>query len=216
MKLDLSYDNLNGFIFSAVKTLLYLNLSHDHLNGALPTEAGQIDHLDTLDNSGNMFSGEILSTLDNCNTLVVLVMRDNQFQRPVPQSISSLRSIEDLDLSNNNLSGEIPMFLEAFHFMEVLNLSYNNSKGMLPTEGVFKNASATFIAANNKIYGGILEFRLPKCISRHSKSKGAIHKLKLLLSIIFWASRSGSCSGFCLSMLVEEKESARTNIKFHG
>ncbi|XP_056162594.1 probable LRR receptor-like serine/threonine-protein kinase At3g47570 [Syzygium oleosum] len=83
------------------------------------------------------------------------------------------------------MSGEIPKFLEAFHFLEILNLSYNNFEGMLPTEGVFKNASATFIAGNNKICGGIPEFRLPKCISRSSKGKGEARKLKLLLSIIF-------------------------------
>ncbi|XP_039172272.1 probable LRR receptor-like serine/threonine-protein kinase At3g47570 [Eucalyptus grandis] len=56
---------------------------------------------------------------------------------------------------------------------------------MLPIEGVFMNVSATFIVGNNKICGGILEFRLSKCVSRHSKSKGVVHKLKLLLSIIF-------------------------------
>ncbi|XP_056162542.1 probable LRR receptor-like serine/threonine-protein kinase At3g47570 isoform X2 [Syzygium oleosum] len=161
MVLDLSKNNLNGSMFPAVKTLLYLNLSHNHLNGALPTEVGQINHLDTLDVSGNMFGGEIPSTLGDCNALVVLVMKDNHFQGSIPQSISSLRSIEKLDLSNNNLSG------------------------MLPTEGVFKNASATFIEGNNKICGGIPEFRLPKCVSRHSKSKGVVRKLKLLLSTIF-------------------------------
>ncbi|KAK3422611.1 hypothetical protein EUGRSUZ_G03051 [Eucalyptus grandis] len=148
-------------------------------------EVGQIDHLDTLDISGNMFSGEIPSTLGDCNALVVLVMKDNHFQGSIPQSISSLRSIEELDLSNNNLSGEIPKFLAAFNFLEFLNLSYNNFEGTLPTEGVFKNASATFIAGNNKICGGIPEFRLPKCVSRHSKSKGVVDKLKLLLSVIF-------------------------------
>ncbi|KAF8028315.1 hypothetical protein BT93_E1047 [Corymbia citriodora subsp. variegata] len=183
--LDLSNNNLNGLVFPTVKTLLYINLSHNHMSGALPTEVGQMDHLDTLDISGNMFGDEIPSTLGDCNALVVLIMKDNHFQGSIPQSISSLRSIEKLDLSNNNLSGEIPKFLETFHFLEILNLSCNNFEGMLPIEGVFKNASAIFIAGNIKLCGGILEFRLPRCISRHSKSKGVVHKLKLLLSITF-------------------------------
>ncbi|KAF8022152.1 hypothetical protein BT93_G2334 [Corymbia citriodora subsp. variegata] len=183
--LDLSNNNLNGSIFPVVKTLLYLNLSHNHLNGALPAKLGQIDHLSELDISGNMFDGEIPSTLGDCNALVVLVMKDNHFQGSIPQSISSLRSIEALDLSNNNLSGEIPKFLEAFDYLQFLDLSYNDFEGMLPTEGVFKNMSATFIAGNNKICGGIPEFRLPQCISRDSKSKGVARKLKLVLSITF-------------------------------
>ncbi|XP_030534492.2 probable LRR receptor-like serine/threonine-protein kinase At3g47570 [Rhodamnia argentea] len=181
----LSGNDLSGSIFPAVKTLIHLNLSHNHLSGALPAEVGQIDQLNILDISGNMFSGEIQSTLGSCDGLSILKMKDNHFQGSIPQSLSSLRSIEELDLSNNNLSGEIPKFLEAFHFLEILNLSYNNFEGMLPTEGVFKNASATFIAGNNKICGGIPEFRLPKCISRHPKSKGVDPKLKLSLSIIF-------------------------------
>ncbi|XP_010068909.3 probable LRR receptor-like serine/threonine-protein kinase At3g47570 [Eucalyptus grandis] len=185
MELDLSHNNLSGSIFPAIKSLIYLDLSNNHLSGALPVEVGQIGHLDTLNISGNMFSGEIPSTLGDCNALVVLVMKDNHFQGSIPQSISSLRSIEELDLSNNNLSSEIPKFLAAFDFLKFLNLSYNNFEGMLPTEGVFKNASATFIAGNNKICGGIPEFRRPKCVSGHSKGKGVVHKLKFLLSIIF-------------------------------
>ncbi|XP_030534357.1 probable LRR receptor-like serine/threonine-protein kinase At3g47570 [Rhodamnia argentea] len=55
---------------------------------------------------------------------------------------------------------------------------------MLPTEGVFKNASATFITGN-KLCGGIPEFGLPKCISPHFKNKGVVRKLKLTLSILF-------------------------------
>ncbi|KAF8022006.1 hypothetical protein BT93_G2210 [Corymbia citriodora subsp. variegata] len=185
LELHLSDNNLNGSIFPIVKTLVYLNLSHNHLSGALPAEVGKMDHLVDLDISGNRFGGEIPSTLGDCDGLSVLRMMDNHFQGSIPQSFRSLRSIEKFDLSNNNLSGQIPKFLEAFHFLEILNLSYNNFEGILPTEGVFKNASATFIAGNNEICGGIPEFRLPKCISRPSKSKGEVRKLKLALFIIF-------------------------------
>ncbi|KAF8022007.1 hypothetical protein BT93_G2211 [Corymbia citriodora subsp. variegata] len=185
MHLDLSNNNLSGSVFPAIKTLLNLNLADNHLSGALPAEVGKMDHLVALDISGNRFGGEIPSTLGDCDGLFVLRMRDNHFQGSIPQSFRSLRSMEEFDLSNNNLSGEIPKFLEEFHFLEILNLSYNNFEGMLPTEGVFKNASATFIAGNNKICGGISELQLPKCISRHSRSKGVVRNLKLSLFIIF-------------------------------
>ncbi|XP_039173899.1 probable LRR receptor-like serine/threonine-protein kinase At3g47570 [Eucalyptus grandis] len=128
MDLDLSNNNLSGSIFPSVKTLINLNLSHNHLNGALPVEIGKMDHLVILDISGNMFGGQIPSTLGDCDGLFILRMRDNHFQGSIPQSFRSLRSIEELDLSNNNLSSEIPKFLGAFHFLEILNLSYNNLK----------------------------------------------------------------------------------------
>lgn len=185
MYLDLSNNNLSGSIFPVVKTLFFLSLSDNHLDGALPAQVGEIDHLGVLDISGNMYGGEIPSTLGNCVDLIELSMEDNHFQGSIPQSIRSLQSIEILNLSNNNLSGEIPKFLGAFDFLQILDLSFNNFEGVLPTEGVFKNASATFITGNNKICGGIPKFQLPECISRHSKSKRVVCKLKLALSIIF-------------------------------
>ena len=33
----------------------------------------------------------------------------------------------------------------------------------MPTKGVFKNASATFIKGNDKLCGGTHKFELPKC-----------------------------------------------------
>ncbi|KAL3737023.1 hypothetical protein ACJRO7_025877 [Eucalyptus globulus] len=184
--LDLSSNYLSGPpIFPMTGSLLWLNLSSIHLSRVLPMGIGNLKHLDILDVSENILEGEIPSSIGNCDGLRVLRLRDNLFHGSIAQPISSLRSIEELDLSNNSFYGEIPKFLEAFRFLEKLDLSYNHLEGPLPTQGVFRNASATFVAGNEKLCGGMLEFELPKCVSQNSKSRGRVHKLKLTIVIVF-------------------------------
>ncbi|KAL3717772.1 hypothetical protein ACJRO7_002993 [Eucalyptus globulus] len=184
--LDLSSNYLSGpVIFPMGGNLLHLNLSQNHLSGVLSMNIGNLIHLVELDVSGNILDGEIPSSLSNCDGLTILRMRDNLFHGSIPQPISSLRSIAALDLSNNSFYGEIPKFLEAFQYLEELNLSYNRLEGPLPTQGVFRNVSATFVAGNEKLCGGMSEFELPKCVSQNSKNKGRVHGLKLIVTILF-------------------------------
>ncbi|KAK3434050.1 hypothetical protein EUGRSUZ_D01482, partial [Eucalyptus grandis] len=184
--LDLSSNNHSGqVIFPVAGNLIYLNLSRNQLSGVLPMEIGSLKHLEQLDVSGNILDGEIPNSLGNCDGLTILRMQDNLVHSSIPQSISSLRSIEELDLSNNNFYGEIPEFLKAFQFLEKLNLSYNHFEGMLLTEGIFRNASATFVAGNKNLCGGMPVFELAKCVSRNAKSRGRVHKLKLTIAIVF-------------------------------
>ncbi|KAK3427962.1 hypothetical protein EUGRSUZ_F04084 [Eucalyptus grandis] len=194
-KFDLSDDHLsvmrNNFsgpvIFPVARSLLYLDLSRNHLSGVLSMETRNLRHLDEWDVLKNILDGELLSNLSNlgnCDALTILRMQDNLFHGSIPQSISSLRSIEEIDLSNNNFYCEIPKLLEAFQYLEKLNLSYKHLESVLPTQGVFKNVSATFVVGNEKFCGGTPEFDLPECISRNSKSRG-VHKLKLTIAILF-------------------------------
>ncbi|XP_056167611.1 probable LRR receptor-like serine/threonine-protein kinase At3g47570, partial [Syzygium oleosum] len=148
-------------------------------------EIGNLKHLDELDVSGNIMKGEIPSSLGNCDALRVLRMQDNLFHGSIPQPISSLRSIEELDLLKNNFDTEIPKFLETFQFLEKLNLSYNHLEGPLPTQGVFRNVSATFVFGNEKPCGGMPEFKLLECVSRKSKSREGVHKLNLTIAVVF-------------------------------
>ncbi|KAK9187166.1 hypothetical protein WN944_018557 [Citrus x changshan-huyou] len=55
---------------------------------------------------------------------------------------------------------------------------------MVPTEGVFKNASATSVMGNSKLCGGISKFKLPKCGSKKSNGKRLPLALKLVISIV--------------------------------
>ncbi|KAK3442591.1 hypothetical protein EUGRSUZ_B02933 [Eucalyptus grandis] len=187
IELNLSDNNLSDPIPPTVVGLsslsILLNLSRNHLTRVLPFEVGNLKLLAYLDVSSNVLCDEIPASLGKCEGLLVLKMQDNFFHDSIPQSISSLRSIEELDLSHNNLSGEIPKFLEAFNFLRILNLSYNDFEGMLPIKGIFKNTNATSVIKNDKLYGGMPKFQLPKCRFGASQTKKFVRKLQLPIFI---------------------------------
>ena len=190
LRLYLHNNNLSGTIASEVialsVSLITLEFKANQLTGVLPIEVGNLINLEQLDISENMMFGTIPTTLGSCVTLEFLAMRRNFFQGVIPSSLESLRGIEVPDLSNNNLSGNIPKFLE-FWDLQILNLSYNQFEGEVPTEGVFKNMSATLLKANDKLCGGILEFQLPKCKYLNYKKRKIALTLKIIISTGFWA-----------------------------
>jgi len=130
------------------------------LTGVLPFEGGNWKLLAYLNVSSNMLCDEIPIRPGNCEGFenAGLLLYDS-----IPQSISSIRGIEELDLLRNNLSVELSKFSEALDFMRILDLSCNDYEGMVLIEGIFKNVSATSVIGNDKLYGGMLEFQLPKC-----------------------------------------------------
>ncbi|MFS7950994.1 putative transferase [Helianthus anomalus] len=88
MLIDLSSNNLTGYIPSEVMSLLELtslNLSRNRLNGSIPEKIGNMKELISLDLSVNRLSGEL------------------------PMSLSSLHFLSSFNVSFNNLTGRIPI-----------------------------------------------------------------------------------------------------------
>ncbi|KAJ8759157.1 hypothetical protein K2173_004164 [Erythroxylum novogranatense] len=188
LSLALSQNNLTGRIpkelLSISSLAMYLVLAENELTGSLPYEVGQLVNLGALDVSKNKLFGEIPATIGNCKVLESLHLEENFFQGTIPSSLSSLRSVSDLNLSHNNLSGQIPKYLSDFK-LDYLDLSYNDLEAEVPVEGVFKNASATFIVGNRQLCGGIPEFNLPRCSATNTAKSKSSSKLKLIAAIIF-------------------------------
>ncbi|XVF10854.1 hypothetical protein REPUB_Repub07fG0218800 [Reevesia pubescens] len=186
--LYLSDNNFTGSIPPEVIGLsslsIALDLSSNYLTGALPVEVANLKNLGVLSLSQNMLSGFLPNNLGSCVMLEILFLDSNLFEGPIPSSLSSLKGLKELDLSNNNLSGEVPKFLVSFRSLEYLNLSFNDFEGMIPIEGVFKNATATFVEGNNKLCGGIPELRLSRCDSK-SSIKRLNTSLKFKIAIAF-------------------------------
>ncbi|CAM0150525.1 unnamed protein product [Urochloa decumbens] len=160
--LDLSENSISGEI------PLTLDLSYNFLSGPIPSEVGKLTNLVLLNLSVNELSGDIPMTLGKCIEVVELDLNDNLLQGVIPQSLSGLQGIQELNIAGNNFSGPVPEFFGDWPNLEYLNLTYNNFEGHVPVKGVFSNASAFFIAGNNKACGGIPSLRLPQCPVRES------------------------------------------------
>ncbi|XVE99734.1 hypothetical protein REPUB_Repub03eG0226400 [Reevesia pubescens] len=186
--LYLSDNNLSGSMPTEVIGLsslsIALDLSSNYLTGVLPVEVENLKHLGSLFVSQNRLSGLLPNNLGSCVSLENLFLDGNLFEGPIPSSLSSLRGLTSLDISDNNLTGDIPEFLVSFGSLRYLNLSFNDFEGMIPVEGVFKNATATFVEGNNKLCGGIPELHLSRC-SLKTSIKRSNTSLKLKIAIAF-------------------------------
>ena len=85
---DLPCNNPDGPIpeeLGALKSLLFLNLSHNALTGHIPLILGNLTQLDSLDLSSNKLTGEIpMQFADSLNFLAVLNLSFNQLVGPIP------------------------------------------------------------------------------------------------------------------------------------
>ncbi|KAK9755085.1 hypothetical protein RND81_01G001500 [Saponaria officinalis] len=189
--LGLSTNELNGTLennlFEGAATFVELDLSHNHLEGAIPLEIRKQTSLEKLRLSKNRFSGVLPDGLSQCTDLQYLYMDGNSFYGDIPPSFASLTSLQEIDFSENNLSGPFPAFFSKIHTLHYLDLSHNDFQGMVPTNSVFANASAIFLAGNRRVCGGIPELHLPKCIEKQTggkKKRTMSRALEVLIPVI--------------------------------
>ncbi|TYH74836.1 hypothetical protein ES332_D05G431000v1 [Gossypium tomentosum] len=196
--LALDANNLQGNIPSSLvncKNLLGLSISYNNLSGSIPPEVLGLPSLSIiLDLSSNHLTGELPREVENlknlaelhvsqnsCVSLGELYLDGNQFEGSIPPSLSSLK-------------GGVPEFLMSFRslkYLLYLNLSFNDFEGEIPSEGVFTNASATFVEGNGKLCGGIPELHLSRCNPKTSNKRlkiaivVVISGVTLALSVLF-------------------------------
>ncbi|XP_025827437.1 receptor kinase-like protein Xa21 isoform X2 [Panicum hallii] len=154
-------------------SLRFISLSHNAISGSIPRDIAL-----------NKLSGEIPSSLGECQVLQNLYLQNNMFSGGIPSLLGQLKSLQIVDLSSNNLSGKIPTFFGTFRVLDYLNLSFNSFSGELPTIGVFANSSAISIQGNSKLCGGILDLHLPSCPSDVPKKKHMLSVIPIVISLV--------------------------------
>ncbi|KAK6127159.1 hypothetical protein DH2020_039088 [Rehmannia glutinosa] len=118
---DLGNSNLSGhlvpelgklehlqYLILKVDTLSCRELYKNNIQGAIPTELGNLKSLISLDLYNNNISGKIPPSLGNLKSLVFLRLNDNKLSGPIPRALASISSLKVVDVSNNNLCGTIP------------------------------------------------------------------------------------------------------------
>ncbi|KAG8366781.1 hypothetical protein BUALT_Bualt16G0003400 [Buddleja alternifolia] len=110
--------------------------------------------VNSIDLSGNNFSGEIPSEITILVRLQTLILSMNHLTGKIPPNIERLKWIETLDLSKNRLSGPIPPGMASLTFLNHLNLSYNNLSGQIPTGNQFLTLNDPSIYEGNALLCG--------------------------------------------------------------
>ena len=114
---------------SGVGRVSEIDLSHNHLTGAMPESLGNPDH--GHDHSGHedeeMHEDEV-----HLKRLKVLNLSHNHLTGAMPEGLGLLYALNELNLSHNTLTGQIPEDVTHAHFLNTLDLSHNTLTGPVP------------------------------------------------------------------------------------
>ncbi|KAL5990307.1 hypothetical protein ACLOJK_011204 [Asimina triloba] len=141
---------LNLLSLSSFPSLIRLNLGHNSLHGAIPTQVGALPKLAYLDLSDNLLTGSIPPTLGNLTELAQLLLSGNEISGVIPPEVGYLKQLSHLFLGSNRLRGSIPPSLGNLTNMRDLRLDYNNFSGPIPPEvGNLKHLSYLDLSGNS-------------------------------------------------------------------
>lgn len=104
-----------------------LDLSYNQLSGFIPSDiSSKLPYLTSLDLSNNKFYGEIPKGIANFSYLNTLRLDGNQLTGQIPQELGLLPRIRVFSVANNLLSGPVPVFANNLD----VSLSYVNNSGL--------------------------------------------------------------------------------------
>ncbi|KDP35112.1 hypothetical protein JCGZ_10954 [Jatropha curcas] len=198
--LSLSNNRLRGQMPNFnMSGLMSLHLSDNQFSGTIPNGISQAYELYHIDISGNYLTGEIPSFLGNMTSLSSVIMRDNDFEGPlpscefsyvthlnlqgnkitgsIPRTLFNSTSLLTLNLKNNLLSGEIPTSVSGNSNLRVLLLGENSLSGLIPNQLCQFNKMGILDLSQNLFSGSI-----PHCFSNLTFGKIQAHDSSLEVS----------------------------------
>ena len=157
---DLAISDWDG-ITTANNRVSKLGLSQKNLNGAIPSELGNLSNLRVLSLSYNAtfdndnliwiggLTGALPPELGNLSNLTGLYLTNNQLTGEIPSQLGNLSSLTYLVLRSNRLTGEIPSQLGNLSNLRSLDLSWNQLTGEIPSQlGNLSNLHELYLSWN--------------------------------------------------------------------
>lgn len=97
---------------------------------------GRLTKLETLELSGNEFSGQLPTTLGNLHRSLkgFLGLDKNRFKGSIPSQLFRLTAVDTLSLAHNKLSMPLPTEMGGMTGLTSLFLGNNKIRGSLPSE----------------------------------------------------------------------------------
>ncbi|KAJ4911260.1 Leucine-rich repeat (LRR) family protein [Raphanus sativus] len=157
-------DNLSGETFtcgfscdavvSGSGRVTELILDQAGYSGSLTSVSFNFPYLQTLELSGNYFSGPLPHSLSNLTRLTGLFLSANSFSGSIPASLGSMPLLEELLLDNNILNGSVPTSFNRLSRLKRLEIQQNKISGELPDLSPLENLNY-LDASDNRISGPV-------------------------------------------------------------
>nr|XP_023886892.1 receptor-like protein EIX2 isoform X1 [Quercus suber] len=166
LSLDISYTNISDMappsFWNLSSQFIYLNLSHNLINGEIPNSPVMLS-ASVIDLSSNHFKGSLPCI---SSYVYVLDLSKNSFSRSISHffcfRVNEPKNIGHLNLEKNLLSGIIPDCLMNWNNLVVLNLGNNNFSGSIPASlGSLTNLHSLHLHTNK--FSGKLPSSLKNC-----------------------------------------------------
>nr|WAU86964.1 birch protein [Betula platyphylla] len=121
------------------------------VSGAIPSEIGHLQNLESLSMGFNNFTGPIPFEIFNISTIQIIAMHFNNLSGHLPSNIGIfLPNLQGLYLERNKLSGTIPSFISNASQLTTLDLGKNSLLGLIPkTLGNLKHLRWLSLEENN-------------------------------------------------------------------
>ncbi|XP_020411858.1 probable LRR receptor-like serine/threonine-protein kinase At4g36180 isoform X2 [Prunus persica] len=157
-KLNVSWNQLEGPIPSALSKVTFLDLSNNKFSVAAASFlcTTKDSSLAFLDISSNHIFGELPDCWIHFKKLVFLDLSNNSLSEKIPTTMGYLFSIETLRLNNNGFVGELPSQLKNCRNLTLFNLAENKLSGSIPEWlGASLPNLTILILQSNNFYGSI-------------------------------------------------------------
>ncbi|CAL5050736.1 unnamed protein product [Urochloa decumbens] len=135
---------------TSLMSLSSLDLSKNLLTGKLPASVVHMKSLRFLRLDSNQLEGRIP---DMPRSIDVLDLSNNSFSGPLPHSLGN--SLRFAFLSNNHLNGSVPSYFCDMAWLQVIYLSYNSLSGKLPNCWKQSSRIVRLDFSNNNLEGEI-------------------------------------------------------------